>query len=35
MPIRPFKLPDDARILTDIIPLAFQYPENDTWSGKA
>jgi ribosomal protein S18 acetylase RimI-like enzyme len=35
MPIRPFKLPDDARILTDIIPLAFQYPENDTWSVQA
>ncbi len=32
MPIRPFCLPDDLRVAVELIPLAFHYPENDTWS---
>lgn len=32
MPLRPFALPDDIPILAELIPQAFQYPENDAWS---
>jgi GNAT superfamily N-acetyltransferase len=32
MPIRPFKLSTDLRICTEILPTAFQYPENPSWN---
>ncbi len=32
MALRPFKMPDDAAAFLDIIPVAFQYPENEAWS---
>ncbi len=32
MPLRTFKLPDDTKTLIDLIPPAFQYPENPAWS---
>jgi ribosomal protein S18 acetylase RimI-like enzyme len=32
MTLRPFRLPSDLKALAEIIPPAFQYPENDAWS---
>ena len=32
MSIRPFRAPADLQTLADIIPKAFQYPENEAWS---
>ena len=32
MTLRPFRLPADLKTLVEIIPPAFQYPENDAWS---
>ncbi len=32
MPLRPFRMPADSQTLLEIIPPAFQYPENDAWS---
>lgn len=32
MTLRPFKLPADIQTLIDIVPPAFQYPENPAWS---
>lgn len=32
MSIRPFRAPNDLQTLADIIPKAFQYPENEAWS---
>jgi ribosomal protein S18 acetylase RimI-like enzyme len=32
MTLRPFKMPGDARVLAELIPAAFQYPENPAWS---
>lgn len=32
MSLRPFKFPGDAQLMIDIIPKAFQYPENAAWS---
>ncbi|RPJ18944.1 MAG: hypothetical protein EHM35_21300, partial [Planctomycetaceae bacterium] len=32
MSIRPFKLPGDIPVLVELIPPAFQYPENPEWS---
>ncbi len=31
MAIRAFKLPSDIPVLTELIPLTFQYPENEAW----
>ena len=35
MPIRPLQLPQDLAVLVDVIPQAFQYPENPGWSLRA
>ncbi len=35
MPIRPFKLPEDIAVLAEVLPPAFQYPENAGWSIQA
>ena len=32
MPLRDFRLPYDIQTMIDILPLAFQYPENPEWS---
>lgn len=32
MTLRPFRLPSDLKTLAEIIPPAFQYPDNDAWS---
>jgi ribosomal protein S18 acetylase RimI-like enzyme len=32
MPIRAFQVPNDLPVLLDLIPKAFQYPENKEWS---
>src|SRR5579871_1562176 len=32
MPLRPFRLPADLPLMTEIMPKAFQYPENPAWS---
>lgn len=32
MPIRPFNLPDDLQIMVEILPMMFQYPENENWN---
>lgn len=32
MSIRPFKLPGDVPVLVELIPPAFQYPDNPEWS---
>jgi GNAT superfamily N-acetyltransferase len=32
MPIRPFRLSTDLRICAEILPPAFQYPENPSWN---
>lgn len=32
MPLRPFRLPNDLRVATELIPPAFRYPENAAWS---
>ena len=32
MGLRKFKLPDDAQIIMDVIPPAFQYPDHPEWS---
>ena len=31
MAIRAFELPSDIPVLTELIPLTFQYPENEAW----
>lgn len=35
MPMRPLQLPQDLSVLVDVIPHAFQYPENPEWSLRA
>jgi ribosomal protein S18 acetylase RimI-like enzyme len=32
MPMRPLRLPGDLSILVEVVPRAFQYPENPEWS---
>jgi len=32
MSLRPFHLPEDIPVMVDLIPPAFQYPENEEWS---
>jgi ribosomal protein S18 acetylase RimI-like enzyme len=32
MPLRPLRLPGDLTVLGEVIPRAFQYPENPEWS---
>ncbi len=32
MPMRPIRLPDDLTALVEVVPRAFQYPENPEWS---
>src|SRR5262245_45320617 len=32
MPMRAFRLPQDIQTMLDVLPLAFQYPENPAWS---
>ncbi len=32
MPIRPMRMPQDFQTMLDILPKAFQYPENPNWS---
>ena len=32
MSLRPFRLPSDLPVMTELLPHAFQYPENPTWS---
>jgi GNAT superfamily N-acetyltransferase len=32
MPIRPMRLPQDLQTMLDVLPRAFQYPENPAWS---
>lgn len=32
MSLRPFRLPSDLPVMTELLPHAFQYPENPAWS---
>jgi hypothetical protein len=32
MSLRPFRLPADLDVMLEILPKAFQYPENPAWS---
>jgi hypothetical protein len=32
MPLRNLRLPADLRVAARLIPLAFQYPDNEAWS---
>ncbi len=32
MPMRPLRLPGDLTVLVEVVPRAFQYPENPEWS---
>lgn len=32
MSMRPLQLPQDAQMMIEVLPLAFQYPENPAWS---
>jgi ribosomal protein S18 acetylase RimI-like enzyme len=32
MPMRPLRLPGDLSVLVEVVPRAFQYPENPEWS---
>lgn len=32
MPMRPLRLPGDLAVLAEVVPRAFQYPENPEWS---
>ena len=32
MPMRPLRLPGDLTVLAEVVPRAFQYPENPEWS---
>src|SRR5579864_5766079 len=32
MPIRPMRMPQDLQTMMDVLPRAFQYPENPAWS---